>query len=171
MASGNTLNTATAQSFVPPATLYATMDTRAGGSTPNESDPVADFDDSTIEYTDCYLEFPRNYAGGGVTLTLKWMATTATTGDVVWGAAFRRIADDAEDIDASHAYDYNDVTATTASATGEYKYTDITFTDGADMDSLAVGESFILRIRRNATSGSDTMTGDAELAAFSLRET
>jgi hypothetical protein len=36
------------------------------------------------------------------------------------------------------------------------------------MDSLADGETFVLRIRRNTGSGSDTMTGDAELWAWTL---
>ncbi len=148
--------------YTPPATTYATLDTRAGGSTPAEAFPVLDFDDTTAEYADFY-GFLQGYGSGGLTLKLPWSATSATSGDVVWGAAIRRIADDAEDIDTSQTYDFNTVTDTTASASGECSIPSITFTDGADMDSLANGEPFILRIYRNAGSGSDTMSGDAEL--------
>lgn len=156
----------------PPGSTFAQYDTRAGGSTPAETYPVADFQDTADEFLD-FVGVLQGYAGGGVTLTIKWSATSATTGDVVWGAAFRRLADDAEDADTSHTYDFNTVTATTASVSGEVDYTTITFTDGADMDSVADGELFILRIARDANNGSDTMTGDAELwmDALVLRET
>lgn len=160
------------QNAVGPASSYATHDTRSGGSTPNEIIPVLDFDASSIEYADFLLRLPSNYAGGGLTLSLEWMATSATSNAVVWGAAIRRIQDDAEDLDTSQTYDFNDATADTApSASGETSKASITFTDGADMDSLAAGESFILRIRRNATSGSDNMTGDAELVNITITET
>jgi hypothetical protein len=51
--------------------------------------------------------------------------------------------------------------------------TTITFTDGADMDSLAAGEAFRLKIRRDAdgTGGTDDITSDCELLRVVLRET
>ena len=158
-----------------PATAYATQDTRAGGSTPAEAVPVFDFDDTTIEYMDFYGRLD-GYAGGGLTLTADWSATdtTVTPHSVVWGAAIRRIADDAEDVDDAHAYDFNDAAADQeASASGEVSRFSIAFTSGADMDSLANGEAFILRIRRDPTNGSDDLTGDAELhiGTILLKET
>lgn len=155
---------------VPPGTIYATDDIRVGGSTPAEGFPVADFDDTTIEYRD-YLCRLRGYQGGGLTFVLGWAATSATSGNVVWDAAIRALPDDTEDMDASHTYDFNSVTAAAASASGELSYDSITFTDGADMDSLADGEFFILRLRRNASDGSDTMTGDAEVLGLVGAET
>src|SRR5688500_11882892 len=91
---------------MPPGTLAATHDTRTGGSTPAESVPVFDFDDTAAEYMDFY-GLLRGYAGGGLTLDIAWAATSATTNAVLWGAAIRRVADDAEDIDTSHTYDFN----------------------------------------------------------------
>src|SRR3990167_11206015 len=115
--------------ILPPATTYAQPDIRAGGSTPAENVMVWDFDASTIEYLDflCRLE---GYDGGGLTFTLPWSATSATSGAARWGAAIRRIQDDAEDIDAAHTYDYNDVDDTAASVSGELSYPTIAFTDG-----------------------------------------
>ena len=81
------------------------------------------------------------------------------------------MADDAEDIDTSQTYDYNDVNDTAASASGELSYPTITFTNVADMDSWADGEIAIVRVRRNASHANDTMTGDAELWALLGRET
>ena len=158
-------------SIMPPAANAATLDTRAGGSTPAETVDVLDFDDTTVEYMDykCVLV---GYDGGGLTFTLKWSASTATTNDVIWSAAIRRMADDAEDVDSSHTYVYNDASADTApSASGEISYPTIAFTDGADMDSWADGELAIVRIRRFASDSGDTMAGDAELWGWVGTET
>lgn len=150
--------------IIPPATSYATPDARVGGSSPAESFPVWDFDDTTAEYLDLYGILSPSYAGGGLTIVLPWSATSATTNAVVWRAAFRRIADDAEDVDTSQTYDYNQATADTApTASGEISLPTITFTNGADMDSLAAGEPFVLRVGRLPSDAGDTMTGDAEL--------
>lgn len=170
MASGNTLLVFTARDGVPTATSGAAHGILAGGSTPAEGVPYLAFDSGTDETVDFFGVLPRHYGGGGLTLTLYW-ASTQTANAVVWDAAFRRIADDAEEVDTAHTYDYNSVTATTASAAGEVDYATITFTDGADMDSLAVGELFALRIRRDADNASDTMTGDAYLIAIEIKET
>lgn len=162
MASGDVVGFLSA--IQPPAANFAPPGLRAGGSTPGELVPFYAFDDTTAEYLDFYGVL-HNYAGGGITVKLKWMAASATSGAVVWGAALRRLNDDTEDVDGAATYDYNDATAATApSATGENSYDSIAFTDGADMDSLANNEEFILRIRRNPADGGDTMTGDAQLS-------
>jgi len=164
MASGNIVGII--GDIVQPAATFATFDTRATGSTPAGAVPVYDFDDTTAEYLDLFCRL-EGYGGGGLTITFDWSATTATTNNVRWGAAIRAIPDDAEDVDVSHSYAYNDASDDTApSASGERSRVSITFTDGADMDSLADGESFILRIRR--TAATSNMTGDAELWAWTV---
>lgn len=170
-AGGSSKGTIRILSSVPPATLYATPDVRPGGSTPAENFPCWDFDDATDEYMDflCRLE---GYAGGGLTFTLAFAMTSATSGNVRLGVAIRRFADDAEDMDASHTYDYNEATAAVASATGEVKYADITFTHGTDMDDWATGELAMVRVRREPSdTGNDTATGDMELLSVYGRET
>lgn len=154
---------------VPPAANGAALLRRAGGSSPAENVLIWSFDASTIEYVDLKVVLD-GYDGGGLTLTLPWSAASATSGNVIWQAAIRAVPDDAEDIDASHSYDYNSVTDAAASASGELSYPVITFTDGADMDSWSDGALAIVRIRRNASDGGDTMTGDAELWAVVIRE-
>ncbi len=148
--------------ITPPAANAATIDLRAGGSTPAENVQIWDFDAAAIEYMDfkCKLE---GYGGGGLTFTLPWSASTATSGTTRWGIAVRRMADDAEDIDAAHTYVFNDTDDTAPSASGEISYPTIAFTDGADMDSWAEGEVAIVRVYRNATHANDDMAGDAEL--------
>lgn len=173
MASGNTLLILDAANARLPGSSAAQFVSLSGGATPGERDVLLAFDSGTIEYADWKCVLPRHYAGGGLTLTLTWSAASATTGNVIWGAAIRRMNDDAEDFDSTaHSYDFNDTSGVTApSAVGENSYDNITFTSGADMDSLAAGEVFWLRIRRNASSGSDTMSGDSYLGTIEIRET
>lgn len=154
----------------PPAANQALTGMRAGGSTPAERFPVLGFDAGNIEYWDYHCRLD-NYANGGLTFVIEWMAATATTGVVRWEAAIRANPDDAEDVDAAHTYDYNAVDDTTASASGESSRATITFTNGADMDNLANGETFVLRIRRNASHANDTMAGDAQIKGVFGRET
>ena len=49
----------------------------------------------------------------------------------------------------------------------------ITFTNGAQMDSLAVGEPYRLKVRRDAdgTSGTDDVATDAQIIAIEIKET
>jgi hypothetical protein len=146
----------------------ATPDSMVGGSTPGEVVPVEDFDAGADEYIDLLGHLASTYDGGGITLKIPWSASSATSGNIVLDAAFRRLQDDAEDIDTSHSYSFNSVTDAAPSAAGEIVTASITFTDGADMDSLAAGEKFILRIRRNGDDASDTMSGDAELHVYGI---
>jgi hypothetical protein len=155
---------------LPPGANAATMDVRAGGSTPAENVLVYDFDACTDEYMD-FLCRLAGYDGGGLTFTLPWSASSATSGAVVWAIAIRRVQDDAEDIDSSHTYDPNTVTDTCASASGELSYPTVAFTDGSDMDSWADGELAVVRVYRDADNASDTMSGDAELWGISGKET
>ena len=176
MASGDTLLILLPLNARPPAASFATLDSIAGTSTPAESIPVLDFDDGTVgqEYTDFYCVMPQSYAGTtGVTVIIGYSAAETSTDVVDWECAFRRIADDAEDLDTTaHSYDYNDTVDTAPSAVGEVGYASITFTDGADMDSVTAGDYFILRVTRDPTPNSGTdVTGDASLHFVEIRET
>lgn len=171
MATGEFMFEAGPLAAIGPSTDYAVLDERAGGSTPPEALPCADFDDTTAEYLDFEVSLPPNYDGGGLSLALEWAATTATSGAVVWRAAFRRIVADDDDIDDSHTYDFNQASADTAPGTcGQESALSIAFTDGADMDSLGAGEKAILRVGRLPTDGGDTMVGDAELRRVYVTE-
>lgn len=153
---------------MPPAANAATFDLRPGASSPGERYPVYDFDASTIEYLD-FLCLLSGYAGGGLTFTVPWSATSATSGTAVIGIAIRRLAYDSEDVDPSHSYDFNDTSDTAPGTLGHVTNPTITFTDGADMDSWADGELAIVRVRRN-TSG-NSMSGDLELWGIIGQET
>jgi len=172
MASGDTLLILTPLDNVPPATVYATLDTMVGASTPVESIPVLDFDDTTAEYADFYCVMPRNYASGGLTITFAWSAAN-TSNTAVLRAALRRVQDDTDDLDTTDgSYDFNTTGALTPPSTvGKVVYDTLTFTNGADMDSVAVGEYFILRIGRAPADGNDTLVGDVSIHAIEIKET
>lgn len=162
MASGNTLIQWTPSSNNPPAATYATLDTR-------NSVTVLDFDAATAESAVFRGVLPRNYASGGVTVYVHWMATSATSGDVIWTGAWER---GTTDLDAdSFATGVDSAAATANGTSGILTVTAIAFTDGAQIDSLAVGESFRFKLTRKAADGSDTMAGDAELVAVEVKET
>ena len=164
MASGDTLVVFTPLHNQPPSTAAATIDLR-------NQHPVLDFDAATDEDAIFGSVLPRNYSGGGLTITLIWMASTAITGAVVWNTAIERHQDDVDDLDADSFAAASAVTATTASASGESAYDTTTHTSGAQMDSLAAGESFRLKVTRDANNVADDMAGDAELLRVEIRET
>lgn len=163
MASGDTLVLLFPQDNEPPSSNYATLDTR-------NLHPCLDFDDSTNESTVFSAVMPQHYDGGGVEVYLHYSMTSATSGDIDWDAAFERIGDQQQDIDSDSFAAVNSTDNTTVpGASGNVDVISISFTDGADMDSVAVGELFRLKVTRDATS--DTASGDAELHAIEIRET
>ncbi len=165
MASGDTLLVFTPHANQPPATAFATLDTR-------NDHLVLDFDADADEEAIFGSVLPRAYGGGGLTVMLVWMASTANANECDWEAQFERHENDAFDLDADGFAAVQGVIATAPSVSGEASYDDITFTSGAQMDSLVAGESFRLKIRRDADDATnDDMTGDAELIRVEIRET
>ncbi len=164
MTSGDTLLVFTPLANEPPASNPATFDVR-------NQHPVLDFDGSTNESAVFSAVMPRSYAGTtGVTVFIHYAMTSATSNDIDWDVAFERIGDQQLDIDGDSFAAVNSVDGTTVPGTsGLVDIVNITFTDGADMDSVAVGESFRLKVTRDAAS--DTDTTDAELVKVEIKET
>ena len=165
MASGDTLAVFVPQANEPPASNYATLDTRNGIV-------VLDFDATTSESAIFRGVLPGNYAGGGLTLDIYWMATSATSGAVVWGGSLERAQDGGTDQDSdSFATEQTSSAVTTNGTSGIKNKSTVTFSSGANMDSLAAGEPFRLKIARKPADAGDTMTGDAEFVEAHLKET
>jgi hypothetical protein len=164
MASGDTLALFFPTDNEPPASNYATFDLRNGH-------PVLDFDGGSTNESAVFSHImPQHYGGGGVTVYLHYSMQAETSGDIDWDVAFERIGDQQLDVDADSFAAVNSVDNTTVPGTsGNVDVVSVAFTDGADMDSVAVGELFRLKVTRD--SASDTTTGDAELHAIEIRET
>lgn len=167
MASGDTLATFFPADNEPPASAYATLDTR-------NAHPTLDFDGSTDEEAVFTGVLPRNYAGSGLTVYCHVAFTSATSGSGRLQADIERMDASSLDIDADGFTGSFQSTGVTAPGTsGQIIVGTITFTSGAQMDSLAAGEPFRLKIRRDAdgTSGTDDIATDMELLAVEVKET
>ncbi len=164
MASGESLNDWGPMQAEFPTSNWATIDLR-------NNHPVLDFDKDTDETVYFTGVLRRNYAGGGINVKLHWSATGITTGNVVWNVDFERIGAGSQDTDAD-GFTGSPGTATEAvpGTDGHVKVTTIARTDGAQIDSIAVGELFRISVVRDANNASDTAAADAELHAVELVE-
>jgi len=175
VASGDTLAFFIPQQGVPGDADFATLDTilTASADEPDSVILVLDFDPGSTEE---YIYFPgfmlRNYDGGGLTVTVGW-SSGATTGNIIWSVAFKRVRDDADNLLTKAFAAENDSAAdATASAAGEVAYTPITFSNGVDMDSVAAGEYFWMEVHRSSADAGDTLnSNDAELHFIEIKET
>jgi len=130
--------------------------------------PVLNFDDTTNESIMFSGVFPQCYGGGGVTAYIHYsMASSCSSGDVDWDVAFERVGTseslDADGFAAAQSADNNVIPDF-----GNLAVASIDFEDGAEMDNVAVGEVFRVKLTRDATN--DTATGDAEFYALEIRE-
>lgn len=146
---------------VPPTSNYATLDLR-------NNIPVLDFDASTNESAVFGGTLPNGYQGGGVSVYIWYMMTSATSGDIDWDGQFESQSDGDTLTSDSFATAQSTDNTTVPGTAGIVDVVQIDFSDGAQMDSLAAGERFRLKITRDAAS--DTATGDAELVAVEIRE-
>ena len=163
MAAGDTLIIFIPHSAEPADTNFATLMVR------NDHAAVA-FDAATDETAYFAGVMPRHYAAGGVDVNLVWLADTATTGNTKWNVAFERHQGDTTDLDTDSFAAAQTVTVGTNATAGAPNYDTVSFTDGAQMDSVAAGESFRLSIARDADDAGDTMVGDAQLIRVEIRE-
>lgn len=160
---------------IPPGTTGAPMNVLAGASTPAEQFPYWEFADSGSFYRD-FLCRLVGYNSGGLTFTFEVLRTSASAGNAyVFQLAIRRINAASENLGSAQTYDFNTVTVTVPAgppAAGIPMSATITFTDGADMDSLANNELFMLRLLRDPAHASDN-AGDTARVLVSLtgRET
>lgn len=164
MASGDSLLVLPAQANEPPSANYATLDIRNGH-------PCLDFDDTTDESAVFSGVLPTHYGGGGITVYLHVALLTAVANNMKWEAAFERVGDGQQDIDADgFAAAQNSGDVAVPGTSGFVKIVAITFTNGAQMDSVAVGEEFRLKVTSKVPTGTKA-TGDRQLCKVHLKET
>lgn len=165
MASGDTLLIFTPLMNEPPASAFATMDTR-------NSHPVLDFDGATDEEAVFTGIMPAHYsAATGVTVKVHVAFTSATSGTANIEAMWELVT--GLDIDADSFAAMQDVGVTPNATSGIETVGSIVFTAGAQMDSVVAGSLFRLKIRRDAdgTNGTDDQATDMELLGIEVVET
>lgn len=148
----------------PPTSNYATFDTR-------NQHPVLDFDAATDESIMWTSIMPRSYGGGGVTVYLHITDTNDTNAAHAsyWDVCFERLTAQDVDSDGFAAVQSNHVHPNGTS--GIPVICTITFTDGAQMDSVTAGDLYRIKVTRDANNGSDDWANDAELLAVEIVET
>lgn len=160
MASGDTLQVFNPDQNEPPLTDFATRDSR-------NNRPCLDFDVTTSESAIFTGFMPRIYAGSGITVNLE-VATTVTTGDMDWDVSIERVGTVQNlDSDGFAAVQSTDGT-TVPGVSGDAAIIAVTFTDGSQMDSLAAGEMFRIKVARDTA---DTAAADLELYQVEIKET
>ena len=151
----------------PPLSNFAQRDTRNGHT-------LWDYDDTTDEEMNWKFQL-EDYDNGGLTVDLYIGATTDTSGNGVFQVAIERVTSENQDIDSDGfaAFQTSGAVAVPGTA-GLFKKIQVTFANGAEMDSLANGEAGRIKVRRDAddTSATDSVSGDIELwAPPIIRET
>ena len=170
MASGDTLAKFTPQMNEPPSSDYATIDTR-------NQHPTLDFapsgsNDEEAVFSDVMVQHYNS--ANGITAYIHYAMSTAEANAVVWQGAFELIGDQDQDLDSDGFAAFQSSGAITVpGTTGLVDICTISFTAGAQLDSILVGDGYRFKVRRDAddTSATDDATGDAELRFVELRET
>jgi hypothetical protein len=161
MASGDTLIIFPMLANEPPVSNYALFDTRNGHV-------VLEFSGTTNKSAVFSAVLPNHYDSGGVDVILHWAMKTATTSTVDWDVSWERVAGTNGLDSDSFASVQSANTETVPTTSGYVKTTTISFTDGAQMDSVAAGEAFRLKVTRDAAS--DASTSEAQLVKIEIKE-
>lgn len=167
MASGDTLLIFHPYNNEPPSSSYATLDTR-------NSRPCLDFDAGATERAVFSAVMPQHYAGTtGITVYLHvaWSTDNNNTHETRWDVAFELVGDGDFDIDGDGFAAANSVSQTVEATLGNVDITSVAFTDGADMDTVLVGDGFRMYVERDHDHGDDDATGDTELYWVEIQET
>ena len=165
MASGDTLLVFTPAGATFPTSNAPTFDVIATGL-----HLVLDFDDGTDETAYWCGVLPRHYDSSGVTVYIWYTTHGTTSANCAWEAAFERHQDGTTDLDVDNfAAVQASGTVTSPSSIGIVDVASIAFTDGSQMDSVAAGESFRLKVLRDTGTGG--VTGDLELVRVEIKET
>lgn len=129
--------------------------------------PVLTFADTPSQVAIFTALLPASYAGGGLQVRVGW-AAAAVTGTVGWLVSIERIGTTLDTDTDSFASDQTITAATVSGTSGVLTVTSVTIADGADMDSLAAGELFRIRITRDTAN--DNAAGLAYLHFVEILE-
>ena len=164
MASGNTLAVFTPYAAEFPAANFPQLYLR-------NRHPVLGFDATTDEACTFTSIMPRNYAGGGLTVYLHITDANDTNAAHAsyWDVSIEALV--AQDIDSDGFAAVQSTHVHPNGTSGIPVIGTITFTDGAQMDSVAAGGLFRIKVNRDANNGSDDWANDAELIAVEIKET
>ena len=125
---------------------------------------VLDFDASTIEYAQFSIAMPKSWNEGTLTFQAFWSPSTTNTGNCLIGLQGVSVANDAtSDVAFPTAVDVTDA------GTGTVEDVLVSPVSAAVTVTSAAADTYTyFQVARNATSGSDTFTGDVRLLGIKI---
>jgi len=125
---------------------------------------VLDFDASTIEYAQFSIAMPKSWNEGTLTFQAFWSPSTTNTGNALIGLQGVSVANDAtSDVTFDAAVDVTDA------GTGTVEDVLVSPVSSAVTVKSAAADTYTyFQVARNATSGSDTFTGDVRLLGIKI---
>ena len=125
---------------------------------------VLDFDASTIEYAQFSIAMPKSWNEGTLTFQAFWSPSTTNTGNCRIGLQGVSVANDAtSDVTFNAAVDVTDA------GTGTVEDVLVSPVSAAVTVKSAAADTYTyFQVARNATSGSDTFTGDVRLLGIKI---
>jgi hypothetical protein len=144
----------------PPASNFATFDVR------NSIDVLTFVDASTTTAIFEGIVPEAATLTSGLKVEIKWVASSATSGDVVWQAKVMRLAG-TNNVDTDVYDTAQTVVSTTNGTNGRFNTAEIVLTT---INSVAAGEAYRVAVERVGGNGSDTMSaGTAQLVSVEVR--
>lgn len=137
-------------------------------ATANTVDLTVDFDAATQEACTFFEPCVRAYSGGSLILTLRGMMASATTGEIVLGAQFRRQRA-GNTVSGALGTAIVVVSATVPGSAGTYFDVSMPVTNG-EAGAIAIDDSFSFLLFRGAAYVTDTAAGDYQLISAFIRE-
>jgi len=172
MASTDTIFILEPLAMTPPATLFATLDTIADGSTPVLTIPVLDFDTTTAEFADWFVTVPSHYGGGGFTISMKCGTDADDVGTFEIEILITVIADATiltGDLGADTGTSIAITDTPPTTPINKLNYSATQTLSHSNAGSPSVGDRLIIRAKRDTAN--DTNTGDLQLAEILILET
>ncbi|MBD3268531.1 hypothetical protein GF373_17825 [bacterium] len=126
---------------------------------------LADFDPDSDEYMQFGFVMPSDYDGGTITAQFYWTADSGSSDDVVWGLQAVALGDG---ISLDQAWGAEKQVVDTHEGTANYMdQTDLT--DAITIAGTPAPSKYVqIRVRRDADSGSDTLSADARLIGIMI---
>lgn len=144
------------------------------GGTPSldvrNNQKVIGLDDATIEGVIFRGVLSSAYqSGSNATLKVRGYAATATTGNARIRISFE--AQSGQDIDSDGFASTVEANAAADATSGKYFEATFSTLSNANMDTIAAGDMFRLKVERVGNDGTnDTMTGDFQLVSWSITQ-
>ena len=155
--------------FVPAQAMFGTTtngaDAQAVETTATRPEmKVLDFDPSTIEYAQFSIAMPKSWNEGTLTFQAFWSPSNTDTGAALIGLQGISVANDAtSDVAFPTAVDVTD------NGTGTIEDVLVSPVSAAVTVTSAAADTYTyFQVSRNATSGSDSFTGDVRLLGIKL---